>query len=377
MRPFDRINGALADRKKRAVILWAAVSLAMALFLLSTNHASRGDETSTEIAASKSMESALKVLREEYLSRGLRFDDSIDPNHTGLIGPEYTEMVTTLGSADAKRSTTNPYVAGLIVRLLSEAGVRRGDTIAIGCSGSFPALAVASLIAAKGLGVHAVTIISLGSSSFGADRVEWSLLDILETLKATRCVNASVSGVSLGGARDVGSEFEPETRSKLIEKVRSYQCLLIQEADLRQNVARRMQIYAGSKGSAGISAFVNIGGSRADLGTDPLILKLEPGVNRIVQLPAEEERYGVVFAMAKRHIPVVHLLHIKGLLLKYGLPWDPTPLPVVQTEIEPSPRLPFNASLVAAALLYGVLILAIFTVYRKEFFRTSSSRSRS
>jgi poly-gamma-glutamate system protein len=318
------------------------------------------------------MASALKSLRESYLSRGLQFDDAVDPNHTALIGVEYSDMVTTLGSADAKRSTTNPNAAGLVVNLLLEAGVKRGDTIAVGCSGSFPALVVATLAAAKALGVHPVLILSLGSSSFGADRTDWTLLDILESLRKKGLVDVSAAAVSLGGAHDVGSDIEQEMRKTLTEKIRFSGIPFLYEPDLTRNVARRMEIYFGSAGSRRISAFVNIGGSQADLGVDPSILKLEPGVNQQITLPEKEERYGVVFAMAKRHIPVVHFLHIKGLLLKYGLPWDPMPLPSVSAEHVSLPRSTLNASVVAATSVYFLLIIMIFISYRKKFFRTSS-----
>jgi poly-gamma-glutamate system protein len=100
--------------------------LAVVIFL---DPAPRSQSAHAKIAASRTMELAISALREGYLSRGLRFDDTVDPNHTSLIGVEYSEMVTTLGSADAKRSTTNPNVAGLVVQLLVEAEVGRGDTL--------------------------------------------------------------------------------------------------------------------------------------------------------------------------------------------------------------------------------------------------------
>ncbi|MFQ6039072.1 MAG: hypothetical protein ACE5LV_10715, partial [Candidatus Aminicenantales bacterium] len=36
---------------------------------------------------------------------------------------------------------------------------------------------------------------------------------------------------------------------------------------------------------------------------------------------------GLIYAMAARGIPVIHLLYIRGLAKKYGLEWDPVPLP--------------------------------------------------
>ena len=369
---FDQFRKILPDTKEQVLILCAIVSLGMLAVVMSLDPATQSHNTQPKIAASRTMELAIKTLREAYLARGLRFDDTIDPNHTALIGAEYTEMVTTLGSADAKRSTTNPNVSGLVVQLLGEAGVRRGDTIAVGCSGSFPAMAVATLGATKALGVYPVMILSLGSSSFGADRTDWTLLDILESFKPTGLVDVSIAGISLGGADDVGNDFDAATRNMLTEKIKHSGIPIVNEPDLPRNVARRMEIYFGSMGATRIAAFVNIGGSQADLGVDPLVLKLEPGVNRQITLPAKEEGHGVVFAMAKRHIPVVHLLHIKGLLLKYGLPWDPTPLPKVSTEDVPQPHSALNASLVAVTGLYFFLIAMIIILYRKKFFRTLS-----
>ena len=87
-----------------------------------------------------------------------------------------------------------------------------------------------------------------------------------------------------------------------------------------------MQVYQGRSKKRRLSAFVNTGGSYANMGTSSDVLKLRPGVNIGVSLPPEDER-GVIFEMDFLDIPVIHLLYIKGLALKYGLPWDPIPLP--------------------------------------------------
>jgi poly-gamma-glutamate system protein len=87
-----------------------------------------------------------------------------------------------------------------------------------------------------------------------------------------------------------------------------------------------MAFYLAAAGSRPIKAFVNIGGSWANLGTDPDVLKVEPGLAGRVTVPPPSRR-GVLQAMAAAGIPVVHLLNVKGLCERYGLPWDPRPLP--------------------------------------------------
>jgi poly-gamma-glutamate system protein len=357
------------------MILFAIVSLGAFATLQSFSvDVQSGDRHAEEVASTR-MERALGAVREEFVSRGYRFDDQLDPNHTALIGTEYSEMVTTLGGVEAKRSTTNPAMAGLIVRLMREAGVTSGDTVAVGCSGSFPALAIATLCAARALNVHPVMILSLGSSSYGANRIDWTLLDIVTALTKKGLVDVSPAAVSLGGADDAANDLEVETRLLLIDKIRTSGYRFINQSNLRQNVAERLRVYLGEDERGSLKAFVNIGGSFADLGTDPVVLKLEPGINRQIQLPEREEQYGVVFAMAKRHIPVIHLLHIKGLVLKYGLPWDPTPLPAVTVDGPSHRRSEPGVKHWAVGGFYFVVLAMIVIFHRKEFFRISS-RSR-
>ena len=49
-----------------------------------------------------------------------------------------------------------------------------------------------------------------------------------------------------------------------------------------------------------------------------------------IEAPPLPDR-GVLFEMAAQGTPVIHLLHVRGLALRYGLPWDPIPLPAPGT----------------------------------------------
>jgi hypothetical protein len=55
-------------------------------------------------------------------------------------------------------------------------------------------------------------------------------------------------------------------------------------------------------------------------------LRLKPGLVKTGRIPPKENR-GMLHEMAARDIPVIHLLYIKGLVERYGLGWDPVPLP--------------------------------------------------
>jgi poly-gamma-glutamate system protein len=285
------------------------------------------------VEAATAMEAALIAVSQECEARGTPIDFGVDPNGTCLVGPERTELLTSLGQLQAKRTTTNPDMAGLLVHILSEAGVGPGDRVAVGASGSFPALVLATLTALEALGAEPVTILSLGASSYGATRPGFHLGDLYSLLEAEGFVSASAAAVSLGGAGDVGGEFDPAFREDLLRTLRGRDASeggipLLFDPVLRSNVAERMALYSAP------AAFVNVGGAEANLGTSPRVLDVPPGLvagsdGRSadgLQFPPEDQR-GVLFEMAALGVPGVHLLHIRGLVLRYGLPWDPLPLP--------------------------------------------------
>ncbi|MDP2956102.1 MAG: poly-gamma-glutamate system protein [Longimicrobiales bacterium] len=292
-------------------------------------------------AAAERMGEALTASRQFRENSGLPLDAALDPNRTGLIGPEYEELFTTLGNLEAKRTTTNPDVAALLVHLLERAGVGDGDTVAVGASGSFPALLVATLTATEALGAHPVAILSLGASSYGATDPDFDLLHIHELLVERGVIRTLPAAVSLGGSGDAGKDFEPDTRERLIARVRGSGVPFVSEADRRRSVLRRMEDYgmeAGARreadraGRPPVSAFINVGGADANIGTSPTVLSLRPGLLDAVDvpLPAEAQR-GVLHEMAASGVPVIHLLDVRTLARRHGLPWDPLPLPTAGT----------------------------------------------
>jgi poly-gamma-glutamate system protein len=268
--------------------------------------------------------------------------------------------MTSLGQLEAKRTTTNPEMAGLIVRLLQEAGVSPGETVAIGSSGSFPALLIASLAACNAMHVQPVTILSLGSSSYGATRVDFDLLDIYSVVMRSGICNQGPAAASPGGDRDAGLNFDPEFRNRLVDRIIKRCAHLILESNLTRNVAQRMTVYEHASGRR-ISAFINCGGGYANLGTSELVLRLSPGLNREMQLPPNAQR-GIIYEMAAREIPVIHLLYVKGLVQKYGLPWDPVPFPRsgANGHLQPA-KLPLKFW-----ILFGVYSGLLVFVYAKK-----------
>jgi poly-gamma-glutamate system protein len=357
------VKGPGGGHPYRAVYAAAALSLVYLLLIRSLPDAAVRAEMSE---ASGLMARATAALRQCRGSRGVPVDPAADPNGTGLVGVERSEITTSAGRLEAKRTTTNPEFAALVVSLLHEAGVRRGDAVAVGASSSFPALIVATLAAAEAMGLEPLVISSLGASEYGANIPGFNWADMEDCLRAAGVLDVRPIARAVGGDEDVGRDMSPEGRALLESRIRSGGVPFLEEPDLERNVARRMELYRESAGKRPIKAFVNIGGSWANIGTDAEVLKVEPGLARDVFLPPPDRR-GVIQAMAAAKVPVIHLLNIKGLCERYGLPWDPRPLPRPEEGGFAASAVRRGALPALLTALYVGLVVAILVVGRRRF----------
>jgi poly-gamma-glutamate system protein len=312
--------------KDRLVLVLALVSLVFFIFVTWIIPESRTTADSEMAMAALTMERCVEAIGLCAKKAIVLIDPRADPNRTGLIGLVTSEITTSLGQVEAKRTTINPNFAGLVAKLLKNAGVGRGDAVAIGASSSFPALILASLSAVRTLGAKPVMISSLGASNWGANNPDFTWLEMLECLRRAGVLDVKPIALALGGEKDDGSDMSEPGRLLLREKIKASGILFLEEPGLSENVRIRMGLYEEHAAPGKIKAFVNIGGSWANMGTDSSVLKLEPGRAEVKEIPPPEKR-GVIQEMAARGIPVIHLLFVKGLAERYGLPWDPVPLP--------------------------------------------------
>lgn len=318
------------------------------------------------LRAARLMDDAIRAVRGCAEGRPAGIDPRSDPNRTGLIGLESSPITTSLGHLEAKRTSTNPNFAAAVVRMLKEAGVGRGDAVAVGASGSFPALGVATLAAIRALEAKPVLILSLGASNWGANDPAFTGLEILACLRRGGLLDVRPVALAIGGENDDGSDMTAEGRELLAGKIEAAGYPFLRETGLAANVRRRMDLYREGAGAAPLKAFVNIGGSWANMGTDSRVLEMKPGFADTPPAVPPVGKRGVIQEMASRRIPVIHLLFVKGLADRYGLPWDPVPLPVPGegSLFAPSAR---PAALPAAlALACIVLVFAALAVCRRR-----------
>ncbi len=171
---------------------------------LATSHASiwQGDR---QVEAARLMQRSLRIIKELRQSKGLPIDRSVDPNETGIIGEEFTPLTTSLGDAEAKRTSANPAFAALLVHYFVDSGLKRGDVVAVGASGSFPALLLATLCAARVLDLEPIVIYSIGASMYGTNLPGFTFVDMLAGLRADDLLPYRLAAVSPGGQQDRGS----------------------------------------------------------------------------------------------------------------------------------------------------------------------------
>lgn len=282
-------------------------------------------------AAAKLAKRAMEVLKEERAGKGISIDSKTDPNETGLIGVEYSDLTTTLGSLRSKRTSTNPNFAGVIVEMLHRAGVRQGDRVAVSLSGSFPALNVAVFSAFHVLGLRPMVISSVGASAYGANDPEWTWLDMERSLRERGVFPYASRAASLGGIAETGGGLgEHGILMGLAAMHRSGVRPLDERGSvtLERDIKIRLLLYESELGREKPAAFVNVGGSLTSLGECPGADSFPVGL--LLRLPRSTcPRRGLISRMVEKGVPVIHLLNIRRIAARYGLPVDPIPLPSV------------------------------------------------
>ena len=355
--------------KIRKIYLISSLLILILGFFLTLILANReaGEYEETQRNAMERMERAEAYIKERIIEKGIEIEE-IDLNKTGLIGPEFTELTSTMGEIGAKRSTLNPEFAALMIRYFKEAGLKEGDTIAIGASGSFPGLLIATLVASSEMKLDARVIASLGASTYGATRVEYNIYHILEDLKESKEADFSLVGVSMGGEGDKGGgamegflyDGSKELSYNLSkEEADKTGAVFIYEDTLSESIKRRLDLYGEN-----IKLFINIGGASTNLGTGSYSLDFPPGlVMGIDKIPKGKDR-GLIFEYMDKGIPVINLLSIKKICQMNSIVFDPYPLPTSSSFSYTS--INYNKAIIIVTLLSAFSILLVGVISSKK-----------
>lgn len=234
-----------------------------------------------------------------------------------LEGEEYTPITTTLGSAEVKRLAMHPDFAAVVVDLLCEAGVQGGDTVAVNMSASFPALNIAVLSAIKAVDANPVIVSSVGASTWGANRPDYTWLDMEITLVENGLWPWRSEAASFGGIGDSGGDLTPEGIALMQEAIKRSGVRFLGAACVEEAIARRLDIYQQYDGRLP-SVLINVGGNHVIFGAQGHKAHLGQGLLFGYQAYlAASDGLASKFLTANR--PVIHLLNISRLAAQYGI----------------------------------------------------------
>lgn len=309
--------------KKYFRLLLSLLFLSLSCLILEqTKQLSEKEHYDIMLTASQKTQAAFSAIQLEKISRGFPISSEDDPNHTGLIGESFSEITTTLGNLESKRSTTNPNVSAMIVDMLIQCGVKKGDPIAVNFSGSFPAMDIAVLCAMDSMELNGTVISSVGASTYGGNIPDFTYLDMEHFLFENGYVTNHSSSFSMGGIDDLGKEMPEHLRTNIQNRLQGYGLNYLCFEDINENIDIRTSLYEQNNLPV---CFINAGGNLLSFGGGSEMISAKNGI-----IPAGTEsknQLGLIPHYLSKGVPVIHLLNMKSLLPSYGLPIDPIPLP--------------------------------------------------
>ncbi len=275
-----------------------------------------------KIAAARLARAGMDAIRDEKQRLGHIADPMVDPANTGMLGESFTPVTSNTGFLSAKLTSTNPNFAAVIIHLLHEGGVEQGDVVAVGVSGSFPALNVSTYAAIQTIGARPVVIASTSSSEWGANHVDFLWLDMERILIQNKLLMVRSAAASYGGIDDLGVGMTEQGRSILAAAIRRNGVERLAPTSLSDSIDKRMALYDELSGDASIKAYINVGGGSASVGTHVGKKQFKPGLNR--ELPRSPTIVDSVMSrFARRDVVVVHISRMKLLAKRYGFPYQP------------------------------------------------------
>ena len=278
----------------------------------------------TEIAIS-----GQEVIREARDALGVPIDIEKDPTGSGLVGIPMSATTSISGVLESKQTSTNPNFAGVVVDMLKRAGVKEGDTVAVGVSGSFPAINLAVYSAIEALKLKPIVIASAAASQWGANIPELTWLDMEKRLYDRGLISFKAVAASIGGYEDSGLGLTDEGRILIDAAIERSGAMKLEPIDdFTANIDRRMEVYAQHSHSAAIKCYINVGGGTISVGRSLGKKLFEPGLNR--RAPAHLSRVdGVMARYIKQRVPVIHMVQITQLAEKFDMEVAPTAAPII------------------------------------------------
>jgi poly-gamma-glutamate system protein len=355
----ERVYYRPAGPKPLELLVLAVFGVGLLVLSEHVHFGPKNPKTELALAAAERAERAFEAIRKERLARHIPLLPEFDPAGTGLIFGKDTSISTSSGSLSAKQTSANPNFAALVVQFFDELEIKPGEPIAVGYTGSFPALNIALLAASAELGLKLVIVASAASSDYGASDLRFSWLDMEGVLQSQAIVPYRALAASLGGLEDRGVGLRDDAKKGLEAAIlRSGAKPLLAES-YEDSLRERIAFFEKESRGEPYRAYVNIGGGAVSLGRSRSQTTLGPGVHEPTSSfpspPRDQDSIAGYFL--SRGVPVLHLGQVVELARHYGLPVSPKKRPRPGTGQIFSPGAP-SPGLSLAALLAFVAALS-------------------
>lgn len=273
--------------------------------------------------AAATMTRAEAFLRSERDRLGIHAEGEAAGDPSGLLGAEVTPLMTTLGSLEAKRLSTNPEWARVLTVRLAGAGIGPGDLVAAGFSGSFPGLNLALTAACQALGADLVAISSVTASTWGANQPGFTWPEMEARLVEAGIMRRVSVAVAAGGDADMALDLDEDGRATAYAirdaSARRLGIPALSPRDFREAVGQRLAAYRRAAGGRPIALYANVGGADASMGRSSAILRMRSGFLPPVSFGRPQEQ-GVTARLAGQGVRVLVLLNVRDLALRWGVP---------------------------------------------------------
>jgi poly-gamma-glutamate system protein len=284
---------------------------------------------------------------------GVPVDTVDDPNQTGLVGVQFSQLTYGRNDLSDVLTTLNPNFSAALVEMLSQAGVRTGDKVGFSWDGTYPGLNIQLLAAAKSMDLDPVIITAQSAGMWGANYPGLTWLDIETLLRNAGLWDYRSAYATLGGEADDGRGLSSEGRATLAAACSSAGIECFAPGSFADAVERRLETLEG------VRALVSVGRVVPDIGS-PLARVPSRVIARQTQ---RVDTLGVIAELLDKRVPVVFLGNPSRVAIDHRLPVAPVPLP------EPGRGRLFRErrySVVLAAVLAVVLMALLWLVVRYD-----------
>ena len=327
------------------------------------------DNYEEKVQAARLMQTYMDSLKAELKATGYEFDPIDDPFHTGLIGTRLSSITTDRGLLSDKQAALNPNLAAIFVEEFKKERLSEGDHIAVGISGSNPAVNLALYAAISVLKLNPAVITAVSSASYGANREDYTWLDIEAVLKKKQLIDFSSSYASLGGKDDLAIGLSDNGLASLRDAMTRNGVPLLLGSTLEENVSLREAAYKEllPEGQR-YRMFVNIGGGLANVGSEPNSRLIPEGINHKLA-EKEFEKQGIMMVMAKQNVPVLHVRRIQRWARKYEVAstQEKIPIPGEGPAFSSRKHNVSIASICLALLVAAIVVVIVFDRHDRRF----------